>query len=137
MTIQYSNTYLLPLSSTITCPMASIFIDPDNDASFIGICLEGFLYGKISIHMLKFDTVPCQIPILGLYSGIFAMYLKFQSNKFRKATIVFYALCLLYVLSTATICSDLGIMMLQLLKETEVSNHSISKVIIFYNQLCG
>ena len=58
---------------------------------------------------------------LGLYSGIFFMYLKCQSNKSRKATIVFYALYLLYVLSTATVVCDLVIIILQ------VSNNSISK----------
>ena len=49
----------------------------------------------------------------GLYSGIFVMYLKCQSDKSRKATIVFYALCLLHVLSTATVVSDLVISAIQ------------------------
>ena len=51
------------------------------------------------------------------------MYLKYQSNKSRKATIVFYALCVLYVLSTATVVSDLLIIALQL----EVSKNSSCK----------
>ena len=59
--------------------------------------------------------------LLGLYSGIFAMYLKCQSNNSSKPTILFYALCLLYVLSTFSIVSDLVFVTLQL----EVSNNSI------------
>ena len=41
------------------------------------------------------------------------------------ATILFYALCLLYVLSTATLVSDLVAIILQ------VSNNLIRKIIIF------
>ena len=48
-------------------------------------------------------------------------------NKSRKATTVFYALCLLYVLSTFTIVCDLLVITLQI----EVSYNSISKNIIF------
>ena len=49
---------------------------------------------------------------LGLYSGLFVMYLQYQSTGTgtgtgRKATIVFYATCLLYVLSTIDFVSDL------------------------------
>ena len=38
----------------------------------------------------------------GLYSGIFAIYLQCPKKDSRAAMIVFYVLCLLYVLSTAT-----------------------------------
>ena len=72
-------------------------------------------------------------PGLGLYSGIFIMYLQCQSDKStsRTATIVFYAICLLYVLSTVSFISDLVALILG------VSNNSIcSKIIIFY-QLCS
>ena len=65
--------------------------------------------------------------VLGLYSGIFAMYLKCQWDKSRKPTIVLYALCLLYVLSTVTVASDLVVITLQLV----VSNKSTCKNIIF------
>ena len=45
---------------------------------------------------------------LGLYSGIFAMYyLQSPSKKSGTAITLFYAVCLLYVLSTATFVSDL------------------------------
>jgi hypothetical protein len=68
-------------------------------------------------------------PGLGLYSGIFAMYLQCPPNKStgKTASIFFYALCLLYVLSTATVVVDLVTNILR-----EVSNNSICKNIIFY-----
>ena len=68
-------------------------------------------------------------PGLGIYSGIFAIYIQCPSKESRTATIVFYALCLLYVLSTATVVSDLLFIIL------EVSNSSISENIFVY-QLC-
>ena len=44
---------------------------------------------------------------LGLYSGIFVIYLQCTSKMSRTQIILFYALCILYVLSTATIVGDL------------------------------
>ena len=46
-------------------------------------------------------------PGLGLYSAIFVIYLHGPSKESRTATIVFYVICLLYVLSTATLVCDL------------------------------
>ena len=45
---------------------------------------------------------------IGVYSGIFAIYLKYSSNESRTRTtnIVFYAICLLYVISTAVFVTD-------------------------------
>ena len=65
-------------------------------------------------------------PGLGIYSGIFAIYIQCPSKESRTATIVFYALCLLYVLSTATVVSDLLNCIIQ------VSNISICKNIFFF-----
>ena len=42
------------------------------------------------------------------------MYLKCQLEKSRKPTIVFYALCLLYILSAFTLVCDLVVITLQL-----------------------
>ena len=67
-------------------------------------------------------------PGLGIYSGIFAMYLQCQSNKStgRMGTFVFYAICLLYILSTIDFVCDLVALIF------DVSNNSIcSKNIIF------
>ena len=54
------------------------------------------------------------------------MYLHCPSNNSRTAAIIFYALGLLYVLSTATVVSDLVAVILQ------VSNNPICKNISFY-----
>ena len=68
-------------------------------------------------------------PGLGLHSGIFAMYLQCSWKRSGTALILYYAVCLLYVLSTAAFVSDLVNLILS------VSNNSIYKNIIFY-QLC-
>ena len=83
----------------------------------------------------RFCSLPCTFAKenqlfldLGLYCGLFAIYLQCQSNKStgRMATIVFYAICLLYLLSTVNFVIDLVATIL------EVSDISIcSKNIIF------
>ena len=88
------------------------------------MCIEGFLYGKI-INLYPAKEVQL-FPGLGIYSGIFAMYLLCRSKESRTTTIILYALCLLYFLSTATVVGDL------LDYAIGVSNNSICKKIIFY-----
>jgi hypothetical protein len=88
-----------------------------DEAYFISIWLEGFLYGKICALICTLAKEFQLFPGLGLYSGIFAMYLQCQSKKSGTAIILFYAVCLLYVLSTATLASDLATLIL------EVSNN--------------
>ena len=87
-----------------------------------------------------FCSLPCTLAKevqlfhdLGVYSGIFAMYLQVQrqSDKSisRTASIVFYAICLLYLLSFV---SDLVALIF------EVSNNSIcSKNFIYLYQSCS
>ena len=134
----YSNISLFSPSST----QALVFQLPGtifmyiNQDFFISTCIEGFLYGKISI---LFCSLPCTfakevhlMPSLGLYSRILAIYFQCQSKEStgRMGTIVFYAICLLYILSTLSFVSDFVALIL------EVSNsHICSKNIIFY-QLC-
>ena len=80
------------------------------ESDFIALCLEGFLYGKISVLGGLTCTLAKQVqlfPGLGLYSGIFVIYLRCPLNNHRTAIILFYVLCLLYILSTATIVGDL------------------------------
>ena len=103
--------------------------------NILSICLEGFLYGNISVlcaltcaHAILITKELQLLHRLGLYSGIFAIYyLQCSSNKSRTRTsnIVFYALCFLYVLSTASFVCDL------LLFTLVVSNNSICKNIVF------
>ena len=85
-----------------------------DDAFYIGLCLEWFFYGKISILWALTCTVTLAKEVqlflgLGIYSGILVIYLQCQKKDSRTATIVFYALCLLYVLSTATVVCDLAL----------------------------
>ena len=101
----------------------------------LGYVLKGFYTVRYSFriqHQIVSLSNEVQLPfsgLLGLYSGIFAMFLKCQLNKStgRRPTIVFYALCLLYILSTFTVVCDLVVVILQL----EVSHISISKISLF------
>ena len=98
--------------------------------SIIMFCVEGFLYGKISVLCALNCTLAKEVklfPGLGIYSGIFIIYLMCSSRESRTATTgtVFYALCLLYILSTVTIASDLLIFIV------EVSSNSIFMNFIF------
>ena len=99
------------------------------EATIIGLYLEGFFYGKIFVLCASTCTLAKVVkllpPGLGLYSGIFAVYLQSSSDESRMAIIHFYALCLLYVLSTASVVSDLVVAILQ------VSNNPVCKNINF------
>ena len=81
-----------------------------NEVMFICLCVEWFLYGKILISVLSLVTLAKEIQLFsgtGLYSGIFAIYLQCPKKDSRTAMIVFYVLCLLFVLSTASVVCDL------------------------------
>ena len=93
---------------------------------FISLCLEWFLYGMILISVLCDLTLAKKIqlfPGTGLYSGIFAIYLQRPKKESRTAMILFYVLCLLYVLSTAAVVCDLLTIILEMY--IDVSNNSI------------
>jgi hypothetical protein len=111
----------------------TVFMSNSNDAGafLIGLCLEGFFYGNTSVICALTCTLAKEVhwqlfPGLGLYSGMFAMYLQCPPNGSRTTTIIFYALCLLYVLSTVTFVVELVAYILG-----EVSNNSICKNIVF------
>ena len=98
---------------------------------FISLYLEGFFFGKISVLCALTLTLAKEVQLflgLGIYSGIFALYLQCPLKESRPAIIVFYVLCLLYVLSMAEVASDLLEIILA------VSNNSICKIII--TQMC-
>jgi len=61
---------------------------PTDRASMLGVCIEGLFYG--------------------IYSAIFVMYLRYQTSK-KDGTnnILFYLICILYVLSIVTIVGDM------------------------------
>ena len=141
----YSNTSLFPPSSTQalfrspgTVFMTQVIIINIIEQDFLlSTFLEGFLYGKIVLFL------PCTLvkevqlsPGLGIYSGILVMYFRCQSESKKSTggttTIIFYAVCLLYFLSTVNFILDLTVL------EREVSNNSIySKNIIFYHLCSG
>jgi hypothetical protein len=61
------------------------------------------------------------------------MYLKCQLEKSRKPTIVFYALCLLYILSAFTLVCDLVVITIQLKVSNILSvKISFSKLVMQY-----
>ena len=97
----------------------------DEEANVISLCLQGFFYGKISVLCALASTLQSLPPGLGLYSGIFAIYLQCPLNESRTANIIFHAFCVLYVLSTATIVSNLLSFIL------EVSDISIYMILFF------
>ena len=104
------------------------------ELTLIFMFVEGFLYGKIvSVLCALTCTLAKEVQLelfpglLGIYSGIFVLYLQTHvSKETRTTSLIFYALCLLYVLSTATVVSDL----LQYL--IDVSNNFICKNVIFF-----
>ena len=100
------------------------------EANLLSIWLEGFFYGKLCALTCTLDK-EVQLfpgPGLGLYSGIFAIYLQCQSEKSRSKTAIFlfYAVCLLYVLCAASFVSDLVALIL------EVSKNSIYSIKILF-----
>jgi hypothetical protein len=98
-----------------------------SEAFFVGVGLfEGLFFGKIQFEAKvdRMDTLAKKsnlFPGSGIYSGIFIMYLRCPSNKSRTTKILFYAICLLYVLSAVTLACDVVGLIL------EVSNDSICK----------
>ena len=94
------------------------------------MCVEWFLYGKISVLCALTCTLAKEVrltPGLGIYCGIFAIYIHcvLARKESRESNTIFYALCLLFVLSTAAVVSDV------LKCIIDVSNIFISRNIIF------
>ena len=116
----YSNTSLFSLAFTIITSSGTILMTSVN--GLLTIWLEGFLYGKLCVLTCTLAKEVQLFSGLGLYSGIFAIYLQCPSKRSGTALILFYAVCLLYVLSAATFVSDLVAVILQV-----SNNNSICK----------
>ena len=133
MTFQHISAQVFPLLYNISFSFKSssshtVFMITLQEASLIGLCLEGFLYGKMFnlYALICGKEVQLFLGLLGLYSGIFAIYLQSLSNKSRTA-IIFYSLCLLYVLSGATVvCDVLGFIF-------QVSNSFVKNIFFLIN----
>ena len=113
-----------------------MFITLAGDLLFIALCLEGFLYGEISV--LCAFRLTCTLANvfqlfsgLGFYSGIFAIYVQCSSKDSKTAMIIFYVLCLLYVLSTATVVLDFVYTADQLVIPVSINNSICIKTIFF------
>ena len=106
--------------------------------ALFSIYLEGFLYGNVSVlcYTLAITVVAKQFQLfpggLGVYSGIFAIYLQFPSKQSRTRTTnnVFYILCLLYVFCTVSFVGDLVVYAYAV-----SSNNPIYENNHFYHQL--
>ena len=73
---------------------------------YLAASVESFLFGMISIFQLLGTSLLIQSNItlvLGIYSGIFAMYLRYYSSQKDTKSILFYAVCVLYALNTTKI----------------------------------
>jgi hypothetical protein len=81
------------------------------DWFLIDLYLEGFFFGKIvSVLCALTCMLAKEVQLflgLGIYSGIFAMYLQCPLKESRTAIVVFYVLCLLYILSMAVVACDI------------------------------
>ena len=112
-----------------------------------GVCILSQMSGRI---LLRYDTTTCHTtvipqvakavqhyPIPGLYSGIFAMYLqnRYGSKKDpnKGNSIVFYALCLLYVLSVVMTILNLAIVVIQAVSKNDPSCSNFDSV----NESCS
>jgi hypothetical protein len=107
----------------------TVFMLSGIELSLVGYCLEGFLFGKISVLCALNYTLAQEVQLflgLGIYSGIFALYLQCSLKESRTAIFIFYVLCLLYALSMATVVFDV----LNFVYVIKVSNNSICKIII-------
>ena len=78
------------------------------ETKFIGMVLEGLCYGEnFCSAVIKAGMV--NYACLGLYSALFCMYMQYHASKeleIDKKNILLYALCILYILSTATVVLD-------------------------------
>ena len=133
----YSNTSLFSPSSTQVLSSSS-HLAP---ASWLLTKITSLLPVLKGSSMVRypFCSLPCTlakevqlIPGLGLYSGILVMYFKCQSDEStgRTTNIVFYPICLLYIISTVDFISDFVALILG------VSNNSIFSKNINFSQLC-
>ena len=78
-----------------------------DEMTFIGIVLEGFCYGEIFCSTVIIGMI--NYPFPGFYSAVFVIHMQYHVSKelgIKKRNILVYALCILYMLSTAAIVLD-------------------------------
>jgi hypothetical protein len=93
---------------------------------YLANCLQGLLYGMILILRLSRRLLKevKNYPVPGLYCGIFAMYFQYHiSIEGTKNMLLFYALSVLYLLSTGVILCDIVFLVIDL--DLPVSNNKL------------
>lgn len=109
------------------------------ETMFLGLVLEGFCYGKVLFCSERAVADDYSCP--GLYSAIFCVYIQYHVSQelgiqIDKRNVFLYLLCILYLLSTATIILQI----LPLLQLAAIPNVSKSWIITFlsiYTRLFG
>ena len=79
------------------------------DFNYLGLCLEAFFFGAIFFFILQVLRPPSLFRSTGIYSAIFIMYIQYHSSERRsdmRKTILFFAICALYILSSVTMILD-------------------------------
>ena len=79
---------------------------------YLAKCLEGGLFGELAALLLVHASFKIDNnPIPGIYSGLFAIHLACHATKREtdssKPNIIFYALCVLYVLTGIVVAIDI------------------------------
>ena len=94
--------------------------------------LGSFLIGTISDSVLQLVLRPTLMQsLLGVYSGVFALYLRHCTEKRTNSAIFFFSLCLLSILSGATTILDTVVAVYGIFVPTTV--RSIRKVQFQYH----
>lgn len=88
---------------------------------YLGMFLEAFFCGVISILQPQLANI---MLVSGLYSGIFLIYLQYGHASKRYAdrnnlNIVFYAVCILYVLSVVIVSAGLAYFFITVVSKNE------------------
>ena len=132
--IEYLMLTSFPSSTILASPLSILTPSPwlllQKLWSASRLVLNGSFSVTYSFYVLPLLLVAKNVqlfPGLGVYSGIFAIYLQYPSNvsKTRTANVIFYILCLLYFFCAATVVSDLLTFVLG------VSNNPICMNIVF------
>lgn len=99
------------------------------EMTFIGMTIEGFFYGKILILFCSERAVSPDYMCPGFYSAIFCMYIRHRASKeldIDKRNILLYALCILYILSTAMVVGDVTGFAMAKVSKTCIDHHNFS-----------
>ena len=117
-------------------------LTPENFFYLASLCLEGFCFGEIFVLPLsrqvsKEVTYSFLTPVPGLYSGVFVLHLQleYHATDKTKQNIIFYALCVLYVLSVVVMALDIANFVIAV--TTIVSSPTSTFFQLRANQLCS